>query len=59
MIDFAKDFYYLVKYKATYAEEFFNLERKMSLNSKFKALKGAVIFTIIPYLCIKIDNFYN
>lgn len=59
IIDFLKDFYYLLKHNSTYAEHFFSLERKIKPVSKLNALKGALIWTILPYLITKIDNAYN
>jgi hypothetical protein len=66
LINFFKDFYYLKKYKATYAEYFFGLERetlntanKESKPSKLRLILNTAIMTVIPYLIRKIDIYFN
>lgn len=67
MVNFLKDWYYLRKHKATYAEYFFGLERErlggvgkgVEVSSRVKAVLSAVVMTVVPYLVGKIDAFYN
>jgi hypothetical protein len=56
-IDFIKDYLSLRTNRATYAENFYNLERGEL--GKWGALKGAIVWAILPYLATKIDNYYN
>jgi hypothetical protein len=58
-IDFIKDLLYLITKNVTYAENFFDFDRKVAAGSKILALKSAVVWTIIPYLLTKIDGYYN
>jgi hypothetical protein len=66
LIDFLKDFYHLLKHKATYAEYFFGMERESLLTaekhnklSKLKVLLNAAVMTVLPYVFSKIDSYYN
>lgn len=58
-IDLLKDVVCLFKYNATYAEQFYGLERKSFIDKKpanksIKVLYHALIMTLIPYLQKKI-----
>lgn len=57
-IDFLKDFFFLVTKNTTYAENFFDFQRKNG-SSKLFALKSAIVWTIIPYVTARIENYYN
>ncbi len=54
-----KDFYYLTKHNATYAENFYELEREGKQKRKFAALKSALIWTVLPYIFNKIEAYFN
>lgn len=57
-IDFLKDFFFLITKNTTYAENFFDFQRKNERGKLF-ALKSAIVWTIIPYVITKIENYYN
>lgn len=65
-MNFLKDFYYLLKHKATYAEYFFGMERgslstgnKSRKMTKLQVALHAAVVTILPYLLNKVDSYYN
>lgn len=57
LIDFLKDFFYLISKNSTYAENFFDFDRKTK-GGKLSALKSALVWTIIPYLLTKVEAYY-
>ena len=66
VINFCKDFYYLLKHKATYAEYFFRLERESLLkpestkaHSKLRLLLHTAVVTLVPYLANKLETYFN
>jgi hypothetical protein len=56
-VDFLKDLLCLTRDRGTYAENFFGFERgKMG---KWGALRGALIWAILPYLGTRLDVWYS
>lgn len=60
LVDFVKDFYFLKRHKGTYAEHFYDVQRRTSRTmGKLWALANAFLWTIVPYLLAKLDALYN
>ena len=60
LIDFIKDFISISTHGGTYAEQFFGFTRSATGNiSRWNAIKGALIWAVIPYLTAKFDLLFK